>query len=168
MYSFLAPHKPENYRGIALSSHFSKLFCTVLNSRLYTYFEKNNIIPVHQIGFQKKSRTADHILTLKTLIDKYLNDGAKKYLHVCFVDFKRAFDSVWRQALIYKLLVSGVSGNLLSILASMYKDVNYCVKTDVGFTHPFSSNIGVKQGCVLSPTLFNLYVADLPEIFSDN
>ena len=64
---------PENYRGIALSSHFCKLFCAILNSRLYDYFEANNTVPKHQIGFKKKSRTADHILTLKTLIDKVCN-----------------------------------------------------------------------------------------------
>ena len=68
-------HRPEKYRGIAVSRHFSKLFCAVLNARFYQYFEDNNIIKYNQIGFKKISRTAEHILTLKTLIDKYMNNS---------------------------------------------------------------------------------------------
>jgi hypothetical protein len=66
-------NSPENYRGIAVSSCLSKLFCQVLHGRLTKHFSKNSTIPIHQIGYKKKSRTSDHILTLKTLIDKYIN-----------------------------------------------------------------------------------------------
>lgn len=61
----------------------------------------------------------------------------------------------------------GISSNFLLIIQSMYKDVYYCVKLGNEITNCINSNVGVKQGCVLSPSLFNLYLADLPEIFSE-
>ena len=72
----------ENYRGIAINSCIGKLFNTVLNNRLDKYLIDNNLINKCQIGFSKKVRTSDHILVLKTLIDKYINRKGGNYLHV--------------------------------------------------------------------------------------
>ena len=99
------------------------------------------------------------------MIDKSINQHSGKKLYVCFVDFKSAFDTVWRQALLYKLLTRDVGGSVLGLLTSMYQKVKYCIKTKHGLTESFLSNIGVKQGCVLSPILFNLFLSDLPDIF---
>ena len=87
------PSDPANYRGITISSCLGKLFNTVLNNRLQNFLDENNIIKPEQIGFQKKCRTSDHMFILKCLIDKYKK--GKKELFLCFVDFKKAFDSVW-------------------------------------------------------------------------
>jgi hypothetical protein len=89
---------PTNYRGIAVGVTMSKVFCSVLHNRLQKFVEENNIIPENQVGFRKGFRTVDHVLTLKTLIDKYVHK-LKKSLYVAFVDFKSAYDSVWRKAL---------------------------------------------------------------------
>ena len=158
----------ENYRGIAVGSNLSKLFCSVLHRRLIEFADSHNLIPLNQIGYKKKTRTVDHILTLKHIIDKHIFKLPRKYLFVCFVDFKSAFDTVWRKALMYKLLTYGVAGNFLSVLRSIYEDVSYCVKLNGRLTPNITSNVGVKQGCVLSPTLFNLFLVDLPEIFDEH
>ena len=170
--SFLTPvhkrgdtSKPENYRGIAVGSNLGKLFCSILNKRLSCFCEKHGIIPDTQVGFKKHSRTSDHILTLKSIIDKYVNKITKKYLFCAFVDFKSAFDSISRRGLIFKLLKLGIGGNFLLCLESIYTDVQYSIKLPTGCTQPFSSSVGVKQGCVLSPILFNIFTSDLPEIF---
>ena len=63
----------ENYRGITINSNIGKLFNMILNTRLDTYLDENNIIDVSQIGFKKNARTSDHMFVLKTLIDKYIN-----------------------------------------------------------------------------------------------
>ena len=55
-------------------------------------------IKSNQIGFKKNHRTSDHIFVLKTLIDKYFKQNGKIY--VCFVDFQKAFDKVWRLSLL--------------------------------------------------------------------
>ena len=72
-----------------------KVLCTLMNNRLTTFCLNNNLINREQIGFQKNSRTSDHILTLKTIVNKYVVDQKGKKLYTCFVDFQKAFDSVW-------------------------------------------------------------------------
>ena len=64
---------PSNYRGICISSCIGKLFCSILNQRLLSYIDLNNILHKSQIGFLTNNRTVDHVLTLRTLIDKYVH-----------------------------------------------------------------------------------------------
>ena len=158
---------PLNYRGIAIGCGLSKLFMKILQNRLSNFCDKNKTIPMCQIGFRKGCRTADHILTLKNIIDKYIYANTRKYLYVCFVDYKSAYDTIWRKALFYKLLQNGIGGNFLKIIQSMYSDVYYCVKLQGRLTQTFTSCNGVKQGCVLSPLLFNIFLSDFPSIFND-
>lgn len=162
------PHIPANYRGIALCSNLCKLFCSVMHNRLTQFVDQNQLIPPNQIGYKKGARTADHVLTLKTIIDKTFNKLGKARLFACFVDFKAAFDTVSRNALLFKLLKAGIGGNFLKILRSMYENVFFHVKLTTGITESFASNTGVKQGCVLSPLLFNLFIRDLPDIFNSD
>jgi uncharacterized protein YpiB (UPF0302 family) len=159
---------PSNYRGIALTSNLCKLFCGVLHSRLNKYVQDNNLIPAHQLGYQAKTRTADHMLTLKRLVDKYINKCVKARFFTCFVDFRKAFDTISRIAFQYKLLKMGIGGRFLNILRNMYSSVFFSVKLAQGLTDTFPSSVGVKQGCVLSPILFNLFVSDLPTIFDQS
>jgi hypothetical protein len=77
---------------------------------LENYLEHNDIICPEQIGFRKGARTSDHIFSLKTVIDKYVRKN--KYVFVCFVDLKKAFDTVNRYALLYKLFRYNIKGNL--------------------------------------------------------
>ena len=154
---------PINYRGIAVSSSLSKLFCSVLNRRLSNFLYNDQIIPINQIGFRKGYRTADHILSLKTLIEKYISQN--KYIYVTFIDFRAAFDSVWRIGMIYKLIKCGVGGNFIKILINIYSKVKYCIKLPDGLSEEFTAHKGLKQGCVMSPNLFNVFLNDLPAIF---
>ena len=80
---------------------------------------------------------------------------------------KKAYDTVWRDGLLYKLLKNGISGKFYNVIESMYQTSECCVKVDQAVTEFFKNNIGVKQGEVLSPLLFNLYVNDLPSCLSD-
>ena len=124
--------------------------------------EKNSKL---QIGFQENCRTSDHILTVKTLIDKYNQNGKK--LYTCFIDFRKAFDSVWRNALFYKLLKNDIGGTFGRMIQNIYHDSKIQIKLQGGLTETFSDNVGVKQGCVLSPTLFKIFIKDLPDIFDE-
>ena len=117
------------------------------------------------LGFEKESRPADHIFVLKTLIDTYKKSGKK--LYTCFVDFQKAFDSVWRVGLFYKLLKYGMSCDLVNIIKNMYGRTSICLKMNQSVTPQFRTYCGVRQGCILSPKLFNLFINDIPALFDD-
>ena len=85
---------PDNYRGITLVSCLSKLFTAVLNARLTKFLNDNSIILENQAGFRDGYSTADHIFTLKSIIDLYLSQGHR--LFCAFMEYRKAFDSVWR------------------------------------------------------------------------
>ena len=99
---------------------------------------------------------------MKILIDKYAR--GKNKLYACFVDLRKAFDSIWRNGLFYKLMCSGVNGDFYKIVKSMNSNVRSAVKTTQGLTPFFTSTEGVRQSDTLSPLLFNLYVNDVPKI----
>ena len=148
----------NNYRGITINSCLSKLFMLLLNDRLQTFCDKENIILYNQIGFRKCFRPADHVFTLKTLIDQSFSE--KKELFTCFVDFKKAYDTVWRDGLFYKLLENGLSRKFVRLLRNIYSASSLCVKVPGGRSITFPSSVGLKQGCNMSPLLFNLFIND--------
>ena len=129
---------PENYRSIAISSCLSKLYSSVLPFRAQEYVEKHNLLSDNQIGFRKGKRTSDHIFILKTLVDKFLRMHKCK-LFVAFIDFKKAYDSINRDHLFFKLKNMRLGGLFLENIKAMYKTVEYCIKVHGGFTDPIQS-----------------------------
>ena len=74
---------PSNYRGICVSSCLGKLFCSILNQRLLEHVQSLEILQKSQIGFLANNQTADHVFTLRTLIDKYVDcHQTKVYMRV--------------------------------------------------------------------------------------
>ena len=139
---------------------------SILNERLINYYDKNNIIHRSQIGFRPGFRTSDHIFTLRTLVDKYVNTIKQGKIYVCFVDSKKAFDSVWHNGFLHNLLSVGIGCNFFNVIKDMYSKTRCCIKLNSSTTGTFNYNRGVRQGCVLSPALFNLFLNDLPLQFN--
>ena len=152
---------PGNYRGICVANAMLKLLCIILNNRLTNYSVDKNIIHPNQIGFQRNCRTTDHIFTLKTLINKHVQDKSKQKVHAAFIDFAKAFDTVWHHGLFFKLRSKGINGNFLQLIQSIYNSTECAVKIGSKHTKFFKCSRGVRQGCPLSPTLFNIYINDL-------
>ena len=95
---------PNNYRGITLSSCLGKLFCHIINNRICSDLENRAFLKQEQAGFRKNHRTSDHIFVLRTIIDKYvLNAKNGSKLYACFIDLRKAFDTVWHDGLLLKL-----------------------------------------------------------------
>ena len=156
---------PNNFRGIAIASCFGKLFTKLMKNRLQRFCDKNEFISEIQGSGKKATRTSDHLMVIKYLIDKIVK-GEKRKLYACFVDIKKAFDCTDRQLLFYKLLSEyKVGGNFLKMLQSMYQNHEVYVRVEDGLLQPIFTTIGLKQGCGISPLLFNLFINKLPDIF---
>ena len=85
---------------------------------------------------------------LRHLIDFHVKER-KKDMFAVFIDFEKAFDTIWKDAFLYKLLKTGIHGRMFKIIRSMYSDTYYGVK--------YSDGQSVTEGCNLSPILFNLF-----------
>ena len=105
---------PDNYRAVAVSSTIGKLFATIILERIIQFKDLNKPDPINQLGFAKGAQTYDHILTLNTITSKYKK--LKTPVYAVFVDFRKAFDSVCREALFLKLAKLGFTGNIFNVL----------------------------------------------------
>ena len=89
----------------------------------------------------------------------------KRYF-AAFIDFSKTFDRIWRDALVLKLLQSGVTGRMIRIIENKYRTTEYGVKCQGGITQFFSSSLGIRQGSNLRPTLFDIFINDIRNIFT--
>ena len=156
------PNSPDNYRGISLSSIVSKIYTAVLDHRLSEWIERNKVLLEEQAGFRKSYSCTDHIFTLSAMVQKQFSRNRK--LYVAFVDFRKAFDLINRQALWKVLIKSGMhsDSNMFKTIKSIYNNVYSSVRCGKrGNSRYFECTIGVKQGCNVSPKLFSLFINEL-------
>lgn len=152
----------NNYRGITLTSCISKVYNRIISQTVSKFVEDNNILTEVQGSFRKDRRCEDHVFTLKSIIAARKAEGKQTFL--AFLDFKKAFDTVWRDGLLTAARKVGITGSLLRILSNMYTNVECKVKFSNIETSFFSVDEGVKQGCVLSPILFCIYINELAKM----
>ena len=154
-------NNPTNYRGISLISCIGKLFTSILCTRLTSWAEERHLLPKEQFGFQKGKRASDAIFVLHTLAEH--QRYKKKKLFCCFVDLKKAFDSVPHSLLWSKLSSMRLPSHIIKVLQSYYSKSTSCVQGHQSRSNFFPTSKGVKQGCNLSPLLFSLFINDLPQ-----
>uniref|UniRef100_A0A2S2NNU5 Retrovirus-related Pol polyprotein from type-2 retrotransposable element R2DM n=1 Tax=Schizaphis graminum TaxID=13262 RepID=A0A2S2NNU5_SCHGA len=128
------------------------LFSIAVLHRLEKY--TNDIIRNYQTGFIKGKSTTDHIFTIRQTLEKYYEFG--KEIHICFVDFKQAYDSIIREELWKALEEFGVPAKLIQLVKEC--NSNSCCKVKFGkkISESFEVVTGLRQGDALSPTLFNV------------
>ena len=158
---------PHNFRGLAIAPTLAKLYSLIMLKRLTNYIKIYKCISPNQIGFMEGCRTSDHIFLLQTIIEKVVKKNHKR-LYCAFVDFKKAYDTVDRKILLRQLQDIGINGVFYKNIAAMYVKTQYSIKFQKGFLDPINSNLGLKQGCPLSPILFNIYIDDMKHIFDDS
>ena len=152
----------NNYRGITILSCMGKLFTSVINERLNKYANEINLINENQTGFRQNYSTLDHIFLVNSLVDILVKNGKQK-LYCAFVDYKKAFNTVWRSALWHKVINSGISGKLQIVIENMYNNIKSCVNCNGNLSDYFISVNGVRQGENLSPFLFSLFINDMEQ-----
>ncbi|KAL5267087.1 hypothetical protein ACHWQZ_G004202 [Mnemiopsis leidyi] len=146
-------YDPNNYRAIAVASNLVKLFASILLKRLIAYRSVHSPDTVNQLGFCQNATTSDHILTLTTCIEKYVT-RSKKRLYSCFVDYAKAFDTVCREALLFKLWKMGIQGKFFNCLQHMYTNSSAKVKLLNKLSEKIDILCGTEQGHPMSPELF--------------
>lgn len=152
----------SNYRGISLLNIGYKLLASVMAKRVNAWIEGNKILRESQAGFRPGRGTRDHVFVLNSLINNKLKNKAGK-LYVAFVDFRAAFDKLDREVLLQKLWEKGIRGHMHRMIRGIYKSTRNAVITSEGMSDLFETENGVRQGCPLSPTLFNLALDDVDE-----
>ena len=155
-----------NYRGITLLSCMGKFFNVIINERITNFAISNGIIKQEQFGFIKGNRTSDCLMILHSLADYFMNKKKTK-LYTAFIDFQKAYDKVPRDILLSKLYSVGIRGDVFKVIKNIYQNEKTSIRIGNKRTEFFDVNIGVKQGCILSPTLFNIFLSDLPQTFNE-
>ena len=98
---------------------------------------------------------------LKSILESHCSDRNGR-VYACFVDFRKAFDTVIHTGIKIKLLQTGVGSKFYNIVKNMYNTSTSCIRLKNGVTDSFPVSVGVKQGDNLSPNLFKIFINDLP------
>ena len=155
---------PDNYRSITLISCIGKLFTAIINNRLKICAIEINLINRNQAGFRKGHSMSDNIYCLHVLISLYLSFGKK--LYCTFVDFRKAFDSVWRTGLWRKLQKCEIKGKCFKIILNLYRNIKSCVEFNNKQSEFLPNLTGVRQGENYHRFYF-LYFKMILKIFSN-
>ncbi len=149
-----------SYRPITLLPCIGKLMERLVLCRLEYHLETNNLLPPLSFGFRRGRSTIDALHILKNDIRRAL--GQRQYCVVVFLDLQAAFDSFWHQGLTYKLGKLDISKQLLIWLCRYLEGRSARVRVGATLSEPRPVLVGVPQGAVLSPALFNIMLCDIP------
>ena len=143
-----------NYRGISLVAHAGKVLLKIVATRLSAYCEAKNLLSEEQCGFRPHRSTTDMMFAVRRLQE--LERKARVPLFLCFVDLQKAYDSVDRTLLWQVLARVGTPPQIIKVIRQFYDGMRACVRSDDGrYSEWFEVAPRIRQGCVLSPLLFN-------------
>ena len=148
-------HATDNYRGVTLSSVFSQMFENALRLKFRSFLGSDDL----QFGFKPKHSPNHAVFTLKSCVNYFTQRGSNVY--VAFLDFSKAFDTVSHSGLFIKLINRNVPLCFLMIIMFWYLNIEYDVKWAKARSGSFQVLCGTKQGGVLSPDFFAIYIDDL-------
>ena len=144
----------NNYRGISLLSIPGKVFALILLSRVSAAMEAT--VMEQQSGFRQGRGTIDQVFTLNQILSNSYEYNTTT--HMCFIDLKKAYDTVNRPAMWRVLPQTGLSGKVQRLLHSLHSNTRAFIRAHGKLSDPFQVTNGVRQGCVLAPAMFNIFL----------
>lgn len=156
--------KCNEYRTISLMSHVLKLFIRIIHQRIYRKIEEK--ISNTQFGFRCGLGTREALFATQVLVQRCRDMNQDVFL--CAIDFEKAFDKVRHGKMLQLLKKSGIDDKDIRVIANLYWGQTACVRVGNQLSEEIEIKRGVRQGCVLSPMLFNLYSEEiLNEVLDD-
>ena len=152
----------SNYRGITISPIISKIFEHVLKARYADYLTTSEF----QFGFKKNNSTVHALHCLRMTVDYYINNESRVFC--TFLDASKAFDRLVHSGLFIKLMKRNIPIKFLNVIITWYSDLMCRVKWDDAFSEWFPITAGVRQGGILSPDLYSIYVDELLSILRNS
>ena len=155
----------DNHRGVSLLSIAGKILARILLNRLLDHLSANHLLPESQCGFRKERGTVDMVFAVRQIQEKCIEQNMNLYM--TFVDLTKAFDTVCREGLWRILAKFGCPPKFVNLIKQFHDGMQAKVKSHGKMSEPFPVTNGVKQGCVLAPTLFSImFSAMMQEAFS--
>ena len=152
---------PVSYRPIAVTPVLYRAFTKLVHARLSSVVEEHKVLPDYQFGFRPKRGVLQPLFVMRCLQDYSACHHTPVY--AAFLDVSKAYDSVHQDTLFSICGRVGFSNDLVNLIRCLYDGAEYAVRTPQGLTSPVRACKGVKQGCPLSPLLFNLYTIPINE-----
>lgn len=147
---------PASYRPINLAPNISKVFEVLIKEALEEVCTRKKIIPDNQFGFRYGHSTEHAIGKLLSDVNGHLNNN--EIVAACLIDIEKAFDTIWHNGLLYKLIKKGFPAQLINMVDNMINGQEFIVADGIRRSEKsFRIVEGLQQGRVCSPTLFNIY-----------
>lgn len=159
------PNLLQSYRPITLLSCLSKVYESIIYTKILNYCDDNGVLSHEQFGFKAKHSTTHALTKLMHDVTVALNNRTPTI--ACSLDCFKAFDCTWTEGLLFKLqYLYGIHPHLCKIIYNFLTNRTFQVKIASTFSRHFNISAGVPQGAVLSPLLYLLYIADFPSASS--
>ncbi|GBN54258.1 RNA-directed DNA polymerase from mobile element jockey, partial [Araneus ventricosus] len=158
------PTLPASYRPISLLSSLSKIAEQVILTRFNDHLNENNLLCPKQFGFRPKLSTTHQLVR----VTEYITEGftKKQKTGAVFLDIQKAFDRVWKDGLIHKLIALNTPQYLVEIFDSYLTNRSFRVRVKDELSDQKIIQAGVAQGSKVGPVLFSCYINDIPKQFN--
>ena len=151
----------KNYHPVSLHSVVSKVFEKLVNNRIVDHLKKCGLFSDFQYGFRSSRSTAGLLTVVSDRIAKAFNRSGAAL--AVALDISKAFDRVWHAGVLHKLKSYGISGQIFGLISSFLNNTRLRVVLDGKSSQEYPVNRGAPEGSILGPTLFLLYINDLPD-----